>query len=56
MLEAARKPKPGAAAVEEPAAEEAAAPAPAAAGSVKRRNDITSVAEQLAYCRKVDAR
>jgi len=55
MLEAARKPKPGAVAIEEPAAEAAPAAEVASAGSGERRNDITSVVEQLAYCRKVDA-
>jgi hypothetical protein len=50
-------------AAEEPAAEEAAAetatPAPAAAaagGTKSMRDEITTVAEQIAYCRKVDSK
>lgn len=55
VLESARKPKPGAE-VEEPApAEEAAVAEAAPTASGGRRSDITSVADQLAYCRKTDA-
>jgi hypothetical protein len=59
-LEAARKPKPGAVAIEPPAAKEASAPAassaePSPAESGGRRNDITSISDQIAYCRKTDA-
>ncbi|MEX0819562.1 MAG: hypothetical protein WD070_08205 [Pirellulaceae bacterium] len=53
-LEAARKPKPGAVEAEPPA-EALAAAEPEAAGAGGRRNDITSIDEQLAYCRQVDA-
>lgn len=56
MLESARKPKAGAAVEEPPAAEEAPVPEALPAASGGRRNDIKSVADQLAYCRKVDAR
>jgi hypothetical protein len=56
MLESARKPKAGAAVEEPPDAEEAPVPEALPAASGGRRNDIKSVADQLAYCRKVDAR
>jgi hypothetical protein len=56
MLESARKPKAGAAVEEPPAAEEAPVPEALPTASGGRRNDIKSVADQLAYCRKVDAR
>jgi hypothetical protein len=43
-------------AAEEPAAEETAAPAAAGGDHKSLKDKITSVAEQVAYCRKTDAK
>ncbi|MCA9119612.1 MAG: hypothetical protein H6822_13635 [Planctomycetaceae bacterium] len=56
LLESARKTKPGAVAEAPEPAEEAPASEPSPTATGGRRNDITSVADQLAYCRKTDAR
>ena len=41
---------------EEPAAEEPAAPAASSGGGKSLKDQIKSVAEQVAYCRKVDTK